>query len=144
VVRHARGFNVVFRRHTTLDTVANTVCGITSELSSFVIGAGSVTGIDDDGVPTRAALYHNTPNPFNPTTTIRYDVPVGGANVDLAIYDVAGRLVKRLAAGFQPPGAKTAVWDGHNDSGQPVASGVYFYRLSAGNQTLTRKMTLLK
>jgi hypothetical protein len=131
---------------TSVDTVTNVVCGTTATLSPFVIGGGSVTGIDDDapGIPTRAALYQNVPNPFNPTTTIRYDVPAAGAIVDLAIYDVAGRLVKRLAAGFQQPGAKTAVWDGRNDRGQEVASGVYFYRLRAGAFVGTRKMVLLK
>jgi len=131
---------------TSVDTMTNVVCGTTAELSPFVIGGGTVTGIGDGapGVPTHAALHQNYPNPFNPTTTIRYDVPVGGADVDLAIYDVAGRLVKRLAAGFQQPGAKTAVWDGRNDSGSQVATGVYFYRLHAGAFVSTRKMVLLK
>ena len=131
---------------TSVDTVSNEVWGTTAELSPFVIGSGTATGIGDDaqGVPTQAALYQSTPNPFNPTTTIRYDVPAGGANVDLAIYDVAGRLVKRLAAGFQQPGTKTAVWDGRNDSGQQVATGVYFYRLRAGAFVSARKMVLLK
>jgi hypothetical protein len=131
---------------TSVDTMTNVVCGMTAELSPFVIGGGSATGIDDDApsVPTHAALYQNTPNPFNPTTTIRYDVPAGGAIVDLAIYDVAGRLVKRLASGFQQPGARTAVWDGRNGRGQQVATGVYFYRLHAGTFVSTRKMVLLK
>jgi hypothetical protein len=131
---------------TSVDTVANKVCGTTAELSQFVIGSGTVTGIGDDApdVPAQAALYQNTPNPFNPVTTIRYDVPAGGAIVDLAVYDVAGRLVKQLAAGFQQPGAKTAVWDGRNDSGQQVATGVYFYRLHTGAFVSTRKMVFLK
>jgi hypothetical protein len=107
--------------------------------------SSGVTGVEDEApAPESYTLYQNTPNPFNPTTTIRYDLPAGGAEVDLAIYDVVGRRVKQLAKGFQTPGVKTAVWDGRDDSGQQVATGVYFCRLRAGSFTSIRKMAFLK
>jgi hypothetical protein len=131
---------------TSLDTLANVVCGTTDDLSPFVIGGGTATGVggNSSDVPARAALYQNTPNPFNPSTTIRYDVPAGGAYVELAVFDVAGRLVTKLAEGFQTPGTRTVVWDGRNYRGQQVATGVYFYCLRAGAFVSNRKMVLLK
>jgi len=130
---------------TSLNTVDNIVCGITTRLSPFLLGTGSATGIGDTpGAPLVAALHQNYPNPFNPTTTIQYDVPSGGARVDLAVYDVAGRLVTRLVARDETAGYKSVVWDGRNHAGRPVATGVYFYRLRAGEFVETRKMVLLK
>jgi flagellar hook assembly protein FlgD len=86
----------------------------------------------------------NTPNPFNPTTAIRFVVPEGGARVALRVYDVEGRLVRTLVDGHRPAGSQAAVWDGASDSGVASASGVYFYRLEAPGFTQTRKMVLLK
>jgi hypothetical protein len=88
-------------------------------------------------------LYQNVPNPFNPTTTIRFDL-AAEAHVELRIYDVAGRLVRTLAN--QPMGRNlnAIVWDGLDLAGLPVPSGVYFYRLKAGDFTDTRKMVVLR
>jgi len=88
-------------------------------------------------------LEQNTPNPFNPTTTIRYSL-AKRTRVSLAIYDVAGRRVRRLVDGEQAASIYVAEWDGTNDRGQRVASGVYFYRLVAGSFRDTKKMVLLK
>jgi hypothetical protein len=110
-------------------------------------------GIPDEceGLPTAAAhspspwqLMQNVPNPFNPSTTIRFVVPEGGAGVTLRVYDAAGRLVRTLLDGFQPGGPGTAVWDGTDAAGDPAASGLYFYRLEADGFTQTKKMLLLK
>lgn len=103
------------------------------------------TAADDTPVlPTSFAVYQNMPNPFNPTTMIRYDVPVGGGNVTLEIFDVAGRLVRTLIDRSETAGAKTATWDGKDHSGAQVSSGIYFYRLRAGTYSKTLKMTLLQ
>ena len=89
-------------------------------------------------------LHQNQPNPFNPTTTIRYDLPKP-ADVTLRIYDVKGRLVRTLLhPTWKETGRHTELWDGLNNRGDKVASGIYFYRLTAGNQSLAKKMVLLK
>jgi hypothetical protein len=104
----------------------------------------TVTGIDEPGLPQRYALYQNAPNPLNPTTEIRYDVPSGGGKVTLEIFAVSGRLVRRLLDGQETPGRKSVVWDGRNEHGESVGSGVYYYRLEAPGYEKTLKMTVLK
>jgi hypothetical protein len=106
--------------------------------------AGSVTAVGGVATPSAFALYANVPNPFNPTTVIRYDVPKNGGEVSLRIYDAAGRVVKTLVAGTLAAGQRAIAWDGHDDAGRPVASGVYFCRLTASGYASTRKMVLLK
>ncbi len=89
------------------------------------------------------ALSQNQPNPFNPTTTIRFVLPVR-EDVTLAIYDANGRLVRTLVNEVEGYGAHEAAWDGRNDDGATMGSGVYFYRLQAGKYTESKKMVLLK
>jgi hypothetical protein len=89
-------------------------------------------------------LHQNVPNPFNPITTIRYEVPVGGGHVALRVFDVTGRLVTTLVEGFETGGAKSVFWDGKNTSGEPVSSGLYLYELVASGFTDTKKMLLLR
>jgi hypothetical protein len=90
------------------------------------------------------SLQQNVPNPFNPATRISFDVPDGGANVSLLIYDSAGRLVRTLVNGYEPQGTREVSWLGDNDQGQPVSSGVYFYKLTAPSFSKTKKMVLLR
>jgi hypothetical protein len=104
----------------------------------------TTTAADGPAVPTEFALYQNVPNPFNPTTTIRYDVPVGGGAVTLRVYDVHGRLVRTLVDERQSPGQKTVVWQGKDDRGKGIATGVYFYRMTAPGFEVARKMVLLQ
>jgi len=104
---------------------------------------GTATGVGSPSLPSGFSLYQNVPNPFNPTTQIRYDVPAGGGHLSLVIYDVVGRRVTTLLDSFQPPGRHTVTWDGRNGSGYQ-ATGIYFYRLTAPGYTETRKMLLLK
>jgi hypothetical protein len=89
------------------------------------------------------ALDQNVPNPFNPTTTISFTLPQK-SKVTLAIYDVEGSRVRTLVNESTGAGRHEYVWDGRNESGGSVSSGLYFYRLTAGKQTLTKKMVLLK
>jgi flagellar hook assembly protein FlgD len=92
----------------------------------------------------RNTLAQNRPNPFNPTTTIEFTVKER-ANVQLRIYNVAGQLIRTLVNEARTPGeVHTATWDGRNDAGQSVSSGVYFYKLVAGTFVQTKKMVLLK
>ncbi len=106
--------------------------------------ANLVTSVDGPRVPDRAALYQNHPTPFNPATTIRYDVPRRGGDVRLSVYDVSGRRVRELVSERDSPGEKTTRWDGRDDAGVAVSAGVYFYRIAIGAFTATRKMVLLK
>jgi hypothetical protein len=88
-------------------------------------------------------LFQNHPNPFNPSTTIRYYLPEQ-SRVTLDVFDVAGRLVVRLVEMHDEQGYKTVRWDGRDGAGSEIASGMYFYRLVAGKEILTRKMIMLK
>lgn len=109
-----------------------------------VIVLGGAASVDGSGsIPRVFALYSNAPNPFNPLTTIRFDMP-RSAQVHLEILDVSGRRVRTLVDGTVDAGARSVVWDGRDGSGQPVGSGMYFYKLDAGDFHATRKMTLLK
>jgi hypothetical protein len=89
------------------------------------------------------SLSQNYPNPFNPTTTIDYSLR-DRSQVTLKIYNVAGQLIRTLVNDAKTAGAHTISWDGRNNAGQTVSSGVYFYRLQAKEFVQTRKMVLLK
>ena len=105
----------------------------------------STVGIDpiNTNIPERFRLYQNYPNPFNPTTTIRYDI-VNKARVKLAVYDVSGKLIRTLINEVQATGERLIVWDGKDDNGQPVSSGIYIYELTAGDLKESKKMALIK
>jgi hypothetical protein len=99
----------------------------------------------DEGsaVPQEFSLSQNYPNPFNPQTSIRYALPQD-AHVKLTIYNVLGQKVVALVDEHQPAGYKTIWWDGKDDKGEQVSSGVYFYRLEAGTFSEAKKMLLMK
>jgi len=96
-----------------------------------------------ESAPLALALAQNHPNPFNPKTTIRFALPAAGP-VELAVYDATGRRVRTLLSGPQPAGTHHVVWEGKDDGGHPLASGVYLYRLETEERVLSRKMLLLK
>jgi hypothetical protein len=109
------------------------------ELPITMIGAGG------PAFANRFALLGNTPNPFNPTTTIRFTVPTGpNRPYSLRIYDVQGRLVRELASGQIGGGLHEVRWDGRDTRGDGSSSGVYLYRVQVGAEQLTGKMVLLK
>jgi hypothetical protein len=110
---------------------------------SGAVRPGQTTGTGSQ-IPKQLALGQNMPNPFNPSTTIGYDVPAPGGRLALAVYDVRGRLVRTLLDGFEAAGERSTTWDGRDNRGQRVASGTYFYRVSFGGTVLTKKMTLLE
>jgi hypothetical protein len=93
--------------------------------------------------PKPLTLFQNYPNPFNPSTVIRFFLP-REAPVTLVIYDATGARVRTLCEGTQPAGYHSISWDGLNESGNNVSTGVYFYRLQAGKKLLTKKMVLLR
>jgi hypothetical protein len=95
------------------------------------------------GIPTAPALHQNYPNPFNPATTIRYDLDREGP-VELKIFNVLGQQVKTLFDGHQPAGFWSVEWDGRNDNGDPVGSGVYLYRLVTPSLSQSRKLVVVR
>jgi len=103
----------------------------------------SGTGVPGGPGQRVLALKQNIPNPFNPVTRIAYSIPKP-SRVMLAIYDVRGRLVRELVNDDLPANDYVAVWDGRTESGSRAASGVYFYRLSADNRELDRRMIMVK
>jgi hypothetical protein len=92
---------------------------------------------------TGARLYPNQPNPFNPQTTLRFDLPEAG-RVRLEVYDVAGRLVRVLVDGERAAGSNEVVWDGRDDGGKAVGSGTYLARLSFNGRMETVRMGLVR
>jgi hypothetical protein len=90
-------------------------------------------------LPIKTELYENSPNPFNPTTTIRFAIKDTGP-VNLAVYNSLGQKVRVLTDGPRSAGVHTVMWDGRDETGREVSSGVYFSRLHAGKYQQTRKM----
>ena len=107
------------------------------------IPVGTVVGIQEELPRNVTSLSMARPNPFNPSTTIAYTVMKRG-HTEILIYDVSGRRVRTLVSRVSAVGTHEVVWDGRDDSGRRVASGVYLYRLRAGDVVDTKKMVLLK
>jgi len=128
------------------DTVNNIICGETESLSPFIITqtkSSTSTGTLIDNLPDKFALYQNYPNPFNPSTTIEFDLPTR-LTVSIIIYNLLGQKVVTLADKEYAAGHYKLSWDGLKSDGQPAATGIYLYRLQAGEYVDIKKMLLLK
>lgn len=103
------------------------------------------TSDKDSAIPKECHLSFNYPNPFNPSTRIRYGIPIGKGyhRVAILIYDVIGNKIKTLVDKIHPPGVFSIVWDGCDNQGEDVSSGVYFYKLTLDGKTVAMK-TMLK
>jgi flagellar hook assembly protein FlgD len=99
--------------------------------------------MDAKVAPAATKLMGNHPNPFNPSTSINYALSEDGF-VSLKVYNTLGEEVASLVNEYQVAGTRSAVWNGRNDAGASVASGIYIYRLTAGNVVLTEKMLFVK
>jgi hypothetical protein len=114
------------------------------EFSGISVPIQRNTEEPEDLVPTDFGLKQNAPNPFNPKTSINYSLPKA-CNVTLTVYNVLGQNVRTLINEFQEAGYKSVIWDGCDNGGNTVASGIYFYHLEAGDQfSATKKMMMLK
>ena len=114
----------------------------------FDLGIANLAALLASRIPSETRLLLNYPNPFNPETWIPYQL-AASADVSVSIYSVNGHLVRRLELGHQSAGmyqsrSRAAYWDGRNAFGERVASGLYFYTLTAGDFTATRKMLIRK
>ena len=161
--RDFHGNSIAFAIHS-LDPSLSTrlITPTTASVNKWLINARALEGLDEmmkRGIvtlekllvaltPSETALLPNYPNPFNPETWIPYQLEEG-TEVTLTIYDANGIMVRRLGLGHQLAGyhaerGRAAYWDGRNDVGEGVASGVYFYHLSTGDYSATRKMLIIK
>lgn len=102
-----------------------------------------IVDVVDGPAPREFRLSQNFPNPFNPTTTIAYEL-ANSAHVTLKVYNLLGQEVRSLFEGRREAGAYTSVWDGRDEAGRAMASGIYFYRLNTSGFVRTRKMVLVK
>ena len=102
-----------------------------------------VVELEAQRIPKEYSLHQNYPNPFNPTTTLRYELPKPG-KVEIRIFDLQGRLVNQLVSEYQEVGKYSVVWNGCDNNGVPVPSGIYFYQLNTGSYSKTRKAILMK
>jgi hypothetical protein len=100
-------------------------------------------GVEELPVPKEFVLYPAYPNPFNPVTTLRYDLPEQ-SHLNIIIYDMLGRQVRTLINQTQEAGFNSVIWNATNDYGKPVSAGIYLYQIKAGEFVQTRKMVLLK
>ena len=102
--------------------------------------------VDDDEnmqIPTKFSLHDNFPNPFNPSTTIRFDLPIA-TKINLTIYNMLGQKVKTLKNSQLSAGYHSVNWNATNDQGFPVSAGMYFYQIRTNEFVKTKKMLLLK
>ncbi len=130
------------------DTAANSVdCRVTALSQFIIVGTDQEpTEVADDildGLPRDFQLAQNYPNPFNPVTEIEFTLPVR-SRARLSIYNVLGRSVRTVIDRELPAGTHRVVWDGKDDNGRWVATGVYLYRLTAGDYSSAKKMLLIK
>ena len=112
-----------------------------SNIISVILGTVSIVG--DNDIPLVYKIHQNHPNPFNPVTSLRYDLPEDGL-VNITIYDMMGRVVSNLVSGQQNAGYKSVQWNATNKTGQQVSAGLYLYSIEAGEFRQTKKMVLLK
>ena len=116
--------------------------GNAPEIGTALLNEGQIPVV---GVrqPAMLALYQNAPNPFNPSTTIRFSIPAIG-HAYLAVYDANGRLVQVLVNGELAAGADEVAWDGTDAAGRPAASGIYLIRLTTSSGAITQRATLVR
>ena len=130
---------------TMVDSTSNRIFSTVVHFSTLAVKGETSTVSTDSRVLVALdyQLLPNYPNPFNPTTTIQYELPQR-ADVQITIYDLLGRKVTTLVSATQDAGYKSVIWNATNDQGQSVSAGMYFYQIKAGDFIQTRKMILLK
>jgi flagellar hook assembly protein FlgD len=113
------------------------------DLTVQKVGTTTAVGSTNSNVPKVFDLSNNYPNPFNPSTKIQFAVP-SEQNISLVIYNILGQRVRTLVQGVRPVGQYTVTWDGKDEAGRTVESGVYICRLETGSIALVKKMLMLK
>ncbi|MFC2133208.1 T9SS type A sorting domain-containing protein [Bacteroidota bacterium] len=126
-------------------TKEDVIYGDDTVVDAAITWINGITAVDEiaNEIPAEYILENNYPNPFNPSTTINYSLPQS-ADVSLRIYNSLGQEIKLLVNEFQYSGYKSITWDGTNNTGKRVRSGIYFYKLKAGTFSSSKKMILMK
>lgn len=127
-----------------IDVTAPDGNGIAVDMITVIVTYQYATAVPSVGPGALFALHQNQPNPFNPRTVIHYDLSSDGLRTSLRIYDLRGALVRTLVDEPQFAGSRSVSWNGRDESGRAVASGVYFYRLTVGTESQTKRLMLLK
>ena len=128
----------------TVDGRAEIISALGADVAAEGVQLKTDGSVDEsENLPNGFYLEQNRPNPFNPQTEITFGLPVAGA-VRLEIYNINGHKITTLVDNFYPSGRHQVTWDGRDDTGERVSSGIYLYRLKAGDLVKTRKMILLK
>jgi flagellar hook assembly protein FlgD len=135
--------------HTLGQTVAGQAHSATALIGSgfWLVPPATSTGVGDGPtplIPAAFSLHQNLPNPFNPRTSIQFDLSQPASRVSLRIYDLSGRLVATLAQGDLPAGRHSVIWAGDDDRGRSVASGIYVYVLETPTDRATRKLAIVR
>lgn len=141
----ALGLNGTFVFTFTTEGTFDYICTIHPIMTGSVV-VTAVTGVDDEeqtGLPDKIEVSQNYPNPFNPTTTFSYAL-AERSHVRVTVYNIAGQEVRTLHNGEQPAGQYEITWNGTDSLGTEVASGIYLYRVMAGDFSETRKMVLIR
>ncbi|MCP4705370.1 MAG: T9SS type A sorting domain-containing protein [candidate division Zixibacteria bacterium] len=131
---------------TTLNTETNMLCGSTDNLSPFVMALKKSTDIThqiSDELPNDFTLNQNFPNPFNPSTVIQFSLP-RLSKVEIEVYNILGQTVRNLVNEEKPAGQYQVIWNGLDNSGKAVSSGMYFYKINTDSFSSSKKMILLK
>jgi hypothetical protein len=130
-----------------IDITNNIITGVTDSFSPFALGFNRIpTDVSEEipgELPTGFQLHQNYPNPFNPQTTVEFSL-AAHSQVTIEIFNILGQRVKTLVDESKPAGSYRVIWNGDNDSGQKVSTGIYFYRFTTENHSETKKMMLLK
>lgn len=130
-----------------VEKLDGTIHGYPVSLIYQITFAGTPTSVREHELVQNAlslfTLYQNFPNPFNPSTTIRYDLPHQG-NVEVNIYDIQGRVVRFLSKSNQQAGVHSLIWDSRGNAGEIVASGTYFCQVLFNGSSLVKKLVLIK
>jgi photosystem II stability/assembly factor-like uncharacterized protein len=137
------GINLALQSLQFVDAQTGWGVGIGGSILKFTQTPSTSVESSPSTTPDGFVLFQNYPNPFNPTTVISFQLSVS-SEISLAIYNSLGQLVRQVARGKFASGKHSVVWDGRDDRGQRVASGNYFYELSAGGFRSTRGMILIK
>tara|TARA_Y100000588_G_scaffold366674_1_gene432648 strand:+ start:144 stop:6026 length:5883 start_codon:yes stop_codon:yes gene_type:complete len=129
----------------TADSIDNSCCWAQamSTMNQLTVNITQALKVDEEFIPDVFALHQNYPNPFNPITNIMYDIPEA-SDVRITIYNIAGQKVRTLVQDRHEPGRYRIMWNATNDYGQPVASGMYFYRVIASDFVSVKKLLLMK
>jgi hypothetical protein len=130
-------------RFSVLATDGKDTLKVTGDDRVLFVNRYDYLSIAAEGVPLEFALHENYPNPFNPTTTLRFDLPEV-SDITLTIYNMLGQKVRTFDYQNTSAGYHSVTWDATNDYGDPVGAGVYLYQLRADQFVKTRKMVLLK